>query len=51
MVETLPAVAEAAKDCRVLIWNVRNLCETSRWFCDPDGAVGQTVCESHWTDD
>ena len=26
---TLPAVAEAAKDCRVLIWNVRNMCETS----------------------
>ena len=19
--------------------------------CDPDGAVGQTACESHWTDD
>ena len=19
--------------------------------CDPDGVVGQTVCESHWTDD
>ena len=29
---TLSAVAEAAKDCRVLIWNVRNLCETSGWF-------------------
>ena len=29
---TLPAIAEAAKDCRVLIWNVRNLCETSDWF-------------------
>ena len=29
---TLPAVAEAAKDCRVLMWNVRNMCETSGWF-------------------
>ena len=29
---TLPAVAEAAKDCRVLIWNVRNMRETSGWF-------------------
>ena len=29
---TLTAVAEAAKDCRVLIWNVRNMCETSGWF-------------------
>ena len=29
---TLPAVGEAAKDCRVLIWNVRNMCETSGWF-------------------
>ena len=29
---TLPAVAEAAKDCRVLIWDVRNMCETSGWF-------------------
>ena len=29
---TLPAVAEAAKDCRVLVWNVRNMCETSGWF-------------------
>ena len=29
---TLPVVAEAAKDCRVLIWNVRNMCETSGWF-------------------
>ena len=26
------AVAEAAKDCRVLVWNVRNMCETSGWF-------------------
>ena len=26
------AVAEAAKDCRVLIWNVRNEHETSGWF-------------------
>ena len=24
--------AEAAKDCRVLVWNVRNFCETSGWF-------------------
>ena len=32
---TLPAVAEAAKDCRVLFWNVRNMCETSGsfWIC------------------
>ena len=29
---TLPAVAEAAKDCRVSTWNVRNTCETSGWF-------------------
>ena len=31
---TLPAVAKAA-DCRVLIWNVRSLCETSDlfWIC------------------
>ena len=29
---TLPAVPEAAKDCRILIWNVRNMCETSGWF-------------------
>ena len=29
---TLPAVAEAAQDCRVFIWNVRNMCETSGWF-------------------
>ena len=29
---TLTAVAQAAKDCRVLIWNVRNMCETSGWF-------------------
>ena len=29
---TLPAVAEAAKDCRVLVWNARNMCETSGWF-------------------
>ena len=29
---TVPTVAEAAKDCRVQIWNVRNLCETSGWF-------------------
>ena len=28
---TLTAVAEAAKDCRVLIWNVRNMCETTGW--------------------
>ena len=32
---TLTAVAEAAKDCRVLVWNVRNMCETSGlfWIC------------------
>ena len=29
---TLPAVAETATDCRVLIWNVRNMFETSGWF-------------------
>ena len=29
---TLSAVAEAAKGCRVVIWNVRNMCETSGWF-------------------
>ena len=29
---TLTAVAEAAKDCLVLIWNVRNMCETNGWF-------------------
>ena len=28
-------VAETAKDCRVLIWNVRNVCETNGlfWIC------------------
>ena len=26
------AVAEAARDCRVSIWNVRNICETNGWF-------------------
>ena len=29
---TLSAVAEAAEDCRVLIWNVRNMCESNGWF-------------------
>ena len=29
---TLPTVAEASKDCRVLIWNVSNMCEMSDWF-------------------
>ena len=29
---THTAVAEEAKDCRVLIWNVKNMCETSCWF-------------------
>ena len=29
---TLSAFAEAATDCRVFIWNVRNMCETSGWF-------------------
>ena len=29
---TVSSVAEAAKDCRVLIWNVRNEHETSGWF-------------------
>ena len=23
---------EAARDCRVSIWNVRNVCETNGWF-------------------
>ena len=42
---TLTAVAEAAKDCRVLIWNARNLCETSGWFwiCGGMVIVIQTV--------
>ena len=35
----LPALAEAAKDCRVLIWNVRNRCETSGWFWTCVGMV------------
>ena len=26
------AVSEAARDCRMSIWNVRNMCETSGWF-------------------
>ena len=30
-------------------WLVLDLCGNGH--CDPDGAVGQTVCESHWTDD
>ena len=29
---TLPAVAQAAKYCRVLTRNVRNMCEMSGWF-------------------
>ena len=29
---TLSAVAEAAKYCRVVVWNVRNMCETGSWF-------------------
>ena len=28
---------------------VLDLCGSSH--CDPNGVVGQTVCESHWTDD
>ena len=32
VVTTLTTVAEAAKDCRVSIWKVRNMCETSDWF-------------------
>ena len=36
---TLTAVAEAAKDCRMLIWNVRNMCETSGWFWICEGMV------------
>ena len=27
-----PEFAEAAKDCRVWIWNVKNMYETSGWF-------------------
>ena len=29
---SFPTVAEAARDCRVSICNVRNMCETSGWF-------------------
>ena len=29
---SFPVVAEAARDCRVSIWNARNMCETSGWF-------------------
>ena len=36
---TLTAFAEAAKDCRVLVWNVRNMCETSA--CS--GSVGMVI--------
>ena len=32
LVASLPAVAEAAKDCRVSIWNVGDICETSGWY-------------------
>ena len=43
---------EAAKDFRVLIWNVErlvlDLCVNGH--CDLDGVVGWTVCESHWSD-
>ena len=28
---SFPAI-EAARDCRVSIWNVRNMCETNDWF-------------------
>ena len=54
----LRAVAEAAKDCRVSIWNVRNIHVRDEWLvldlcgnghCDPDGVVRRTVRESHWT--
>ena len=54
-----PAVAEAAKVCRVTYLereeNVRDerlvldLCGNGH--CDPDGVVGRTVCQSHWSDD
>ena len=30
--ESFTAVAEAARDCRLSIWNVRNICETNGWF-------------------
>ena len=32
LVASFSAVAEAAEDCRVLIWNVENVYETSDWF-------------------
>ena len=54
---TLHAVATAAKDCRVSIWNARNMCETNGWFWICVGMViailtvmsgGLTVCISHF---
>ena len=48
---TVPAVAEAAKDCRVFIWNARNEHETDLCgygHCVPDGVVRWTICESHF---
>ena len=45
---TVPALAEAAKDCRVLIWNVRERAR-DKWLVldlcgnghrNPDGVVG-----------
>ena len=55
---TLSAVAEAAEDCRALLEGeeyvrderlVLDLCGNGH--CDPDGVVGRTACESHWSDD
>ena len=47
---TLPAVAEAAKECRVLIWNVENVRDellaldlSGNGHCDPDGVFGRTA--------
>ena len=40
---TLTVFAWAAKDCRVLIWNVRNMCETSAWFWICVGMVIATL--------
>ena len=46
---------EAARPCRVSIWNVRNVCETSGWFwicgnghSEPDGVVRSTIWDFHF---
>ena len=36
---SFPAVAEAARDCRVSTWNVRNICEANGWFRNCVGMV------------